>query len=601
MPRKLETDPKSIWCRYEKGEAYNEHINLYETVETNKRFYAGDQWHGVCAPDLDKPVLNIIKMPVNYMVATLVSDGVSVSLTTSTPNSADEQYLKGVVAEIERIRERNNFQTIDRDAMCDSAVSGDACIYLHWDTSVSSGRQYTNAELENDVLRSQALPDGDIRAYHVDNRKCLFGNPDDGRIQEQPYLIIVMRQYLDDVIEEAVSNGMSRDDAEHYIKPDADTVRYSEIDPDDKLVTKLVFMWRDAETGTIQMTITTHDAVIREPWNTGLKLYPVAWMRWQKNYTGYHGVSVVEEVIPNQILVNKLLAEKNRIVQQYAFPKIVYDAAKFPNGWDSRIGANIAVNGLMQGMTYAEIFPPSASSAEVTELINLIISETNKAIGANDAALGQIKSDNTSAIIAMQEANTVPLEMQRQAYYDFEEQITRIMLDMLRAYADVRYVPLEDTNVPDTMPMAQEEIADGLPMELGDSVSMPSRIDDIGTPLDPGYAPQGTIPIDFSRLEFLDPQLKVDIGAGSRYSEIERLRTLDNLFSSKTISAVQYIDRIPDRYISEKEKLLEEIKAASAYMPGTPPNETNPNEELAVTGNKNMTAKNYIEGLRQGL
>lgn len=581
-------NPKAIWGTYEQGKGYNTAINLYETVEVNERFYAGDQWHGVDAPDLDKPVLNVITQPVNYMVATIVSDDVSISLSPSIPSPSDERFLKAVATEIGRVREQCNMQTVDREAARNAAVDGDACLYVYWDEDIKTGQK----------------TQGDIRTQIYENTNCLFGNPVESDPQKQPYIIMVQRVYIDDAIALAVENGMSEEDAKRQIKTDEsdDEVQYD----GSKLVTILRYMWRDQKTKTIHMTESTSECIIREEWDTGLTLYPVAWYNWQRSRKSYHGVSVVSAVIPNQILINKLLAEKNRIVEQVAFPKIVYDRAKFPNGWDYRIGAAIAVNGLMQGMTFAEIFPPAQSSSEVTELINMLTSETLKSIGANEAAMGQMSIDNTSAIIANQEANTVPLELQRRSYYDFEEQITRIMLDILREYAGVRYVPIEDTQpampqmapqmpgaMPGTMPGA------GLPQKLTSPVVDSAVL--IGTATDPALAPDGTMAVDFGKLGEIAYNLKVDVGAGSYYSEIVRLKTLDNMLAQHIITPEEHVERMPSKYIADKERLLESIKARSGMAPGEiPANPMQPGAEIEMS-RPIATAKNYINGLRQGL
>ena len=57
---------------------------------------------------------------------------------------------------------------------------------------------------------------------------------------------------------------------------------------------------------------------------------------------------------------------------------------------------------------------------------------------------------------------------------------------------------------------------------------------------------------------------KVDVGAGSYWSEISALNTLDNLLSMGRISTVQYLERIPDGLIPEKDRLIKELAAGEA-------------------------------------
>lgn len=77
---KIKKKPKEIRAEYEKAKAFNQQINLYDTVEKNENFYAGEQWKGVNAPDLDKPVFNILKRVISYFIAMLVSDDIAVSI-----------------------------------------------------------------------------------------------------------------------------------------------------------------------------------------------------------------------------------------------------------------------------------------------------------------------------------------------------------------------------------------------------------------------------------------------------------------------------------------------------------------------------------------
>ena len=69
-----------IRAEYQRATAYKQRIGLYETVRQNENFFLGRQWEGVNAPDLEKPVNNIIRRIVTYAIAQIVSDDVSASL-----------------------------------------------------------------------------------------------------------------------------------------------------------------------------------------------------------------------------------------------------------------------------------------------------------------------------------------------------------------------------------------------------------------------------------------------------------------------------------------------------------------------------------------
>lgn len=598
-------DPRALWGLYDEGNGYNSRINLYHTVETNEAFYAGDQWRGLNAPDIDKPIVNIIRQPINYMAAMIVSDDVAIDLEPCFPSSEDERYLAAVLTELERVREQCDFETINRDAVRNAAVDGDMCLYHYWDESVKTGQD----------------ADGDVRVHLVENTNCIFGNPACGDPQRQPYIIIVMRDYIEDVIDEAIANGMSESEARDTIKPDSGESFADENF--DKLVTKILTFYR--KDGTIHAVISTANAIIREEWDTGLTLYPVAWFSWQRSRNSYHGVSIVTELVPTQIYVNKMVSNYLRCTSMYAWPKIIYNRAMFPNGWNNRIGANVEVNGNPND-AYAAIFPGTGASQDVANVLDWIINRAKEASGANDAALGQMKSDNTSAIIAMQEANTVPLDLVQRGFYSFQEQSVRIILDMLRAYAGTRYIALSDDEV------AQQEQMDALtPItdaydgggmeygaqgveELGNmAASLPDELsspvidsaDSIGTDMDIANAPEGTKPVDFSKLGDMAWQLKVSVGAGSYFSEALRNTTLSNLVQMGLMDAIDYYKRIPEKYVPNKQEIIDKLEEQQAMNPQMGAGGYGGEDLTAEDGTPDIgdsmpikQAKNYIQGMR---
>ena len=76
-----------------------------ETVRQNENFFIGNQWEGVNAPDLDKPVINILKRVVSYFVSTLVSDDIGVNAEpfggANTPE--DKLFMKILPQQFESI------------------------------------------------------------------------------------------------------------------------------------------------------------------------------------------------------------------------------------------------------------------------------------------------------------------------------------------------------------------------------------------------------------------------------------------------------------------------------------------------------------------
>ena len=69
---------------------------------------------------------------------------------------------------------------------------------------------------------------------------------------------------------------------------------------------------------------------------------------------------------------------------------------------------------------------------------------------------------------------------------------------------------------------------------------------------------------DYAALRGRRLALRLDVGASSYWSEIAAVQTLDNLLSSGHISLAEYLERIPEGYISGREALLARAKGETA-------------------------------------
>lgn len=495
----IKTKPDEIWQEYQAGREYNVGIGLYDTVRKNERFYIGDQWDGVNAPDLPKPTLNFLKRVVAYFIAMLVSDDIAVSF--SPVGDFDDTACRLMSKEISRVVERTKQKAKNRDLMRDAAVDGDCCLYLYYDPEAES----------NDDVR------GAICTEIVENINVYFGNPYLNDVQRQPYIILCQRRMCDEVREEAKSNGEEWES----ITPDSDDTQ-GETGSNNNLCTVLIKLWKDDD-GAVHCIKTTEKRVVRSEFNTDLRMYPVSYMSWDKKKSSYHGQSVITGLIPNQICVNKLYAMAIRSVEMTAFPKIVYDQTKLPK-WSNRVGEAIGVLGDPTNAV-ATSFRAQDMSYQVSDVIERLISHTRDFMGASDAALGNVTPDNTSAIIAVQQASAVPLELQKLSFYQFVEDYVRVMVDIMAANYGERERDLE---IPDEM--------------TG------------------GYATVRGL-FDFSKLRDVHLEMQVDVGAAAYWSELMQVQTLDNLFAAGIISDPElYVSIIPDKYINRKRELLDGIR-----------------------------------------
>ena len=150
-------------------------------------------------------------------------------------------------------------------------------------------------------------------------------------------------------------------------------------------------------------------------------------------------------------------------------------------------------------------------------------------MGANDAALGNVSPNNTSAIVTLQKSSVAPLELQRLARYQFVEDYARIVYDIVKSFYGERMVQTED----------------------------------------------GAEYADFGAIED-NAKLIVDIGQSEYWSESAQISTMDNLFAKGIIDdALIYLENLPSRALPNKSKIIRQIEeekqrreqsAADAYM-----------------------------------
>ena len=63
------------------------------------------------------------------------------------------------------------------------------------------------------------------------------------------------------------------------------------------------------------------------------------------------------------------------------------------------------------------------------------------------------------------------------------------------------------------------------------------------------------------RLRDIPMLLKLEAGASAYWSEIASAQTLDNLLAAGQIGIVEYLERIPDEYVTDRQGLIKAVKA----------------------------------------
>ena len=567
------------WQRYEQGKSYNSRLgpNLYDMVNTNIEFFTGNQWvHLSQTPAmqrLPKPVFNIIKRVASLFVASLTSSAASISFdelsyySANAVNSGTGQMGQEggngeppevnaatiATAEVQNLLEKFKMDFRIREALFDGAQTGDYCAHFYWDAdAIPYGGAFGPYK-------------GEIHMELVDGINVMFGNPNITDVTRQPYILIVGRDTVENL--EAERKAHKKSDDATVIDPDSDfgdmagqggrTELESDAENGKALYVYMYEMKESKADGekvrTVHVTKATRTCTIYEDIDTGLSRYPIAWGNWEKQKNQYHGRALVTGIIPNQIFINTMFAMVMRHLQLMGFPKTVFNAEKISH-WNNEIGQAIAVRGLAPGEQISQVaynMQPADMSNQIIMAIDKAVSYTKDCLGATDAQLGNVKPDNTSALMVLQSNAEVPLENTRAGMYEWLEDIGAILLDMMGTYYGTR---------PMVRDMEFEEIVEG-------PGGMP-QIDPMTGMLQVTRVTRKTeVLYDFSQFKKLWFNVRVNAGATTYYSEIAMVQTLDNLRRDGTLEVIDYLERIPDKLIPRKAELVRELKRKAAQMP----------------------------------
>ena len=509
--------PEQVQAEYQKMLGYNTAVNLDETVRANENFFIGKQWEGVDAKGLPTPVYNFLKQVVLFSVANITTDNIKMQATPlaceRTPEDV-ERVAEIVNKEFDRLFEFNRVPNLVREYMRNAAVDGDSCLFTFWDDTVDAGFG----------LR------GGIRTEIVDNMRVGFGNTACRDPQKQPYILIERREMTKELRRAAQEAGNPR---WNDIQSDTENHNTDSYKNSSERSTVLLRMWKERKTGTVWACEVSGRVMLREPWDMGLRLYPVTWINWDYIPDSYHGQALVTGLIPNQIFVNKLFAMSMISLMTSAFPRTVYDKTRIPK-WNNAVGAAIGVNGGdVTGV--AKIIDPAQISPQIAQFIQTSVDYTRQFLGATSAALGETRPDNTSAIIALQRAASIPSEITKQNLYKSIEDLGRIYLDFMAAYYGKRKVQV-------SMPDVGADI-------LAFAGKDPEELE--------------TVLFDYGILNDMPMALKLDVGASSYWSEMASVQTLDNLLMQNKITIEEYLERIPDGYIPKRQELIASRKQAA--------------------------------------
>lgn len=507
--------------QYQEGLSYKRRMGFLSKWPEYERMKAGDQWPPSTpqTQNLPRPVFNVIKMIETHKVATVMSEQIKMVFSLQEMSDQEDDGIGDLFSRYsDATWERIKQDELNEEGLDTAANTGTGIWHYYWDSAAKGGKiDPWVGEMQGEVL---------------DPINVFFGNPQQRRVQKQPYIIISSREDVASVKRYAKANGLSKEMV-GLIQPDKDTqdqgydMAKVEVEGTGK-VTVLTRYWREDD-GRIMFCKVASSLTIKKPTDTQLTLYPIAVMQWERRKKSIFGVGETEGLVPNQKAVNLLIAMQILSVQLTGWPKMLYksnaiDPWKVTNTPGEMIEDKLPP-GQGDGVKY---MTPAAMPNTAANLVEAILGYTRQMTGADEAATGAAPSAdlNATAIMLLQKAAAIPIESIKRRFYRLIEDVGRIWEDFWKVkYNLPRQVVLKDDD-------GEEYVK------------------------------------SFNGAAYKDVELnlKIDVGPSSTYSESLVLSSLNEALNRGDITYKQYLNYAPKTVVPYRDRLLKEMESQSGIV-----------------------------------
>lgn len=493
---------------YKEGLNFQRQDGTFENAKINERMYAGDQWFHVSKENtLPRIILNFIKRTTNFTVSAVVGGEVKLNYTP-------QAYFEDLDGKYERAAELFNAYSeiafeemkqgfLNEQMVKDAWLAGLGLVHYYWDNDYTAGNGTT--------IKGRVV--GEV----IDSVNFFPQDPTITCLQDQGYIILTYRDTVANIKKEANANKVPKEKIA-LIQPDKETNDQSfdkakdEVTGSENVTCRLVYFKGD--NGKIHMQKSVKGVIYKPTVDTGKKYYPIIYMNGEERKRSIYGTSPITEIRPNQVYVNTLYSMAMVSAQRTAYPKAVYDSNRI-SGMSNAVGTAIGVNGDISGaFAYSQT---GQISTDVYNLVDSVVSATKENQGANDALLGNVKPENTSALLVNQQQSNIPLETIRRRYYNAMEDLGRILEEFWKYnFVTARPITLKDENGQEYQESFRGE--------------------------------------DFADVNM---NVKIDVGAASQWSEVIAINTLNEWLSSQHITFVEALQRFPKNIVPKIQELID--------------------------------------------
>jgi hypothetical protein len=528
-------DNSEEWKLYQQGLDYNTKLNIYTNTELYWDFYNGKQYNGVVTNGNPKMMFNICKSAINYFIAFICSSKVKMQYSAENipddptdENDAKVKKFTDLLSNMADMKwEKDKMDSKLRQLMLDGGCSGDFAAHVWWDSNKETGQNEK----------------GDFATEIVDGINVMFGNPNNKDVESQPYILIVGREMVSKLKEEADDNGISQDLIDS-ITADSDTQYQAgssgkiELDSkEDNGKCNYIIKYYKKNGEVLWNKSTKTCPIIKErkagrkkgelTEETKITRYPIAFGNWDSVKNSYHGIPPIDGIIDNQIVINQLFSMVALWMKKMAFGSMVVDGNAFPDGISNKLGQVFKTNGAGNPKDLIHQLEAGNFNRAILTVIDMAIKYTKDFIGANDALMGQVNPEQASgtAIIATQKQAAMPLGNISANRDQFVEDLGLIWGEFfLKKYNNRKVSYKENEKV-----VVSDYSTDGM-----DKILL---------------------------------NCKVDVGASSYWSEIVGIQALDRLLNDGHITKLQYFNRIAKMgIIPDVQGLIREAQEEMAML-----------------------------------
>ena len=305
-----------------------------------------------------------------------------------------------------------------------------------------------------------------------------------------------------------------------------------------------------------------------------LSLYPIIKFSWEEYPNDARGISQVESLIPNQILINKTVARRSMTTQNTAYPRMAYDSTMVQNPEAlMEVGMPLEVtSGGAQSVNQAVSYlQPASHSPEPKQLTDDLLEITQELSGSGDTTMGNIDLSRVaaSAIIAVND--------QAQSMHDdtvanlqlFVEDMANLWVELWQVFHPngmtvvtkrPQEVPVIDPVTGQPVPQIDPNTGQPAINPMTGEVQFQTKTEEVEVPMI----------ITSEELDQIKPITRIDVTKDNSFTREAQQQTVDGLLERGHISLEEWVELATDTSPVPKhalEVILERRKAQEQMMP----------------------------------